>query len=200
MDEFFNGVICAMDNILLGTYQLPSNQVLTLIQGDLTLQKVDAIVNASNARLRHGGGVALLILRRGGEVINRECKAWLRKNGPATHSKPAYTSGGDLDCRYIIHAVGPVWGRGDEDIKLKTAIMSSLKLAEQLSLQSIAFSAISTGIFGFPKQRAADVFYQAFKEYFQENPESHLSDVRMVVFDEETCAAFSKVWEKEFGS
>jgi len=189
-----------MENTLLGTYQFPSQQVLSLIKGDLTLQKVDVIVNASNARLRHGGGVALLILRRGGSVIDEESKAWLQEHGPVSHSQPAYTSGGDLDCRYIIHAVGPVWGRGNEDDKLKVAIEGSLKLAEELSLESIAFSAISTGIFGFPKLRAASVFYEVFKDYFKQNPQSQLVDVRMVVFDEGTCEAFAKTWEKEFDS
>jgi len=189
-----------MENSILGTFKLSSTQVLSLVQGDLTLQKVDAIVNAANARLRHGGGVAHLILRRGGTKMNEESKAWLKEHGPVTHKKPAYTSGGNLDCRYIIHAVGPVWGRGDEDDKLKTAIEESLKLAEKLDIQSIAFSAISTGIFGFPKKRAAVVFFQVFKDYFKENPQSQLSDVRMVVFDEDTCAAFSDVWEEEFGA
>ena len=188
-----------MENTLLGTYQFPSKQVLSLIEGDLTLQKVDAIVNAANARLRHGGGVAHLIVQRGGKVINRESQAWLREHGPVSHSQPAYTSAGDLECRYIIHAVGPVWGRGDEDDNLKTAIRSSLKLAEELSLRSIAFCAISTGIFGFPKQRAASVFYEVFKEYFKERSDSQLADVRMVVYDEATRSAFAKVWEKEFG-
>lgn len=188
-----------MENTVLGTYQFPSKQMLSLIEGDLTLQKVDAIVNAANARLRHGGGVAHLIVQRGGKVINKECQAWLREHGPVSHSEPAYTSGGDLDCRYVIHAVGPVWGRGDEDDSLKTAIRASLELAEELSLTSIAFSAISTGIFGFPKQRAASVFYQVFKDYFKECSDSQLVDVRMVVYDEATSSAFAKVWEKEFG-
>ena len=187
-----------MENTVLGTYRFPSHQVLSLIRGDLTLQKVDAIVNAANARLRHGGGVAHLILRRGGMVINQECKTWLQEHGPVTHSQPAYTSGGNLDCRYVIHAVGPVWGRGDEDDKLKSAIVASLNLAKRLSLESIAFSAISTGIFGFPKQRAASVFYQVFRDYFTDDPKSQLADVRMVVFDEDTSEAFAKVWKKEF--
>jgi O-acetyl-ADP-ribose deacetylase (regulator of RNase III) len=186
-----------MKNTILVTYEFSSGQELTLIRGDLTLQKVDAIVNAANPRLRHGGGVAANILRRGGRVIDQESKAWLQEHGPVTHEKPAYTSGGTLDCRYIIHAVGPVWGRGDEDDKLKAAINGALKLAEELSLQSIAFSAISTGIFGFPRKRAAKNFYQAFISYFEEYPDSQLSDVRMVVYDEPTCNAFAKIWEEK---
>lgn len=189
-----------MKDLILNTYQFDTNQKLTLIQGDLTLQKVDAIVNAANPRLRHGGGVAAVILRRGGRLINEESKAWLQEHGPVTHREPAYTSGGDLACSYIIHAVGPIWGRGDEEDKLADAITGSLELADHLSLSSIAFAAISTGIFGFPRKRAARVFYRTFKKYFTENPESPLADVRVVVYDEPTSEAFHVVWDKELPS
>ena len=187
-----------MEDQVLGKYQLSSHRKVTLIRGDLTLQKVDAIVNAANSRLRHGGGVAAMILRKGGQVINEESHAWLQEYGELTHEKPAYTSGGNLDCRYIIHAVGPIWGRGDEEDKLAAAIAGSLQLADELSLTSIAFSAISTGIFGFPKKRAARVFYQSFLSYFAPHPESKLTDIRMVVYDDPTSEAFHHVWEKEF--
>ena len=186
-----------MENQVLQKIEFASGQVLSLIHGDLTAQEVDAIVNAANPRLRHGGGVAAIILRRGGPVINQESKDWLRENGPVSHEEPAYTSGGNLDCQYVIHAVGPIWGRGDEDQKLMAAITESLRRAEVLDLKSIAFSAIGTGIFGFPKKRAAKVFYQALKNYFNEHPESPLKDVRMVVYDDLTTEAFAKVWEIE---
>ena len=186
-----------MKDRVLNTYQVETSHKLTLIQGDLTSQKVDAIVNAANPRLRHGGGVAATILRKGGDVINQESSNWLKDRGPVTHVKPAYTSAGNLPCRYVIHAVGPIWGRGNEDENLGDAITSSLKLAEELSLTSIAFSAISTGIFGFPRKRAARVFYQTFLSYFSNHPDSPLTDVRMVVYDEPTCEAFHEVWDKE---
>ncbi|MFN2144086.1 MAG: macro domain-containing protein [Anaerolineales bacterium] len=176
-------------------HQFPSGQVLTLIHGDLTTQKVDAIVNAANPRLRHGGGVAAIILRRGGPEINRESRAWLRDHGPVTHEEPAYTTGGNLPCQFVIHAVGPVWGgQGDEEEKLENAIAGALKRAEELELSSIAFSAISTGIFGFPHKQAAQVFFQVFQRYFEEFPGSALKDVRMVVYDENTTEAFNEVW------
>lgn len=187
-----------MENQVLQRFEFPSGQVLTLIHGDLTTQQVDAIVNAANPRLRHGGGVAAIILRRGGLVINKESKEWLKENGPVTHEEPAFTSGGNLACEYVIHAVGPIWGRGEEDQKLEAAIIGSLKRAVDLELESIAFSALSTGIFGFPKKRAARVFYQAFKKYFDENPDSPLEDVRMVVYDDLATEAFNKVWQMEF--
>lgn len=184
-----------MENQVLCKYEFPSGQVLTLIHGDLTAQKVDAIVNAANPRLRHAGGVAAIILRRGGPEINRESRDWLRTHGPVSHEEPAYTTGGELACRYIIHAVGPTWGgRGDEDEKLALAVIGSLHRAEELELVSMAFSAISTGIFGFPQKRAAQVFFQTFQQYFEDHPESPLTDVRMVVYDENTTEAFTEVW------
>ena len=187
-----------IEDQILGQYQLAARQEVSLIQGDLTLQKVDAIVNAANPRLRHAGGVAAMILRNGGRVINEESQAWLQEHGEVTHEKPAYTSGGKLACRYVIHAVGPIWGRGDEDAKLSAAITGTLELADELHLSSIAFSAISTGIFGFPKKRAARVFYQSLMSYFTEHSKSQLTDIRMVTYDDPTSEAFQKVWEKEF--
>lgn len=190
--------ITRIEDQVLGKFQLTGKQKITLIQGDLALQKVDAIVNAANPRLRHAGGVAAIILRKGGKKINEESLTWLQEHGEVTHESPAYTSGGNLDCRYIIHAVGPIWGHGDEDDKLTAAITGSLRCADELSLTSIAFSAISTGIFGFPKKRAARVFYQAFVKYFSENPKSQLTDIRIVVYDDPTSDAFQTIWEKEF--
>ncbi len=184
-----------MENQVLVKHRFPSGQILMLIHGDLTTQEVDAIVNAANPRLRHGGGVAAIILRRGGPEINRESRAWLRTHGPVTHEEPAYTTGGNLPCQYVIHAVGPVWGgQGDEEAKLERAIIGALKRAEELELRSIAFSAISTGIFGFPQKQAAQVFFKVFQQYFMDSPESPLADVRMVVYDEHTTTAFDEVW------
>ncbi len=188
-----------MKDQTLHTIQFTSGPLLTLVHGDLTEQKVDAIVNAANAQLMHGGGIAAMIEQRGGEVVRLESRAWVRQHGPVTHTQPAYTSAGKLPCRYIIHAVGPVWGSGKEDQKLTDAVKGSLRLAENLSLTSIAFPAISTGIFGFPKERAARVTYQAFKAYFAENLASKLSDVRMLVYDWPTRQAFDRVWIEEFG-
>ena len=98
---------------------------LELAQGDLTEEPLDAIVNAANAHLQHGGGVAGAIVRKGGYQIQEESNAWVRKYGPVSHAKPAYTSAGKLPCHYIIHAVGPVWGEGDEDAKLAAAVSGS---------------------------------------------------------------------------
>jgi len=187
-----------MSDRLLHEVQMETGQTISLVQGDLTAQEVGAVVNAANERLRHGGGVAAVILQRGGRQINVESQAWIQQHGPITHDCPAYTTGGDMPCKYVIHAVGPVWGSGDEDEKLKETITGALQTAEVLSLTSIAFPAISTGIFGFPKKRAAVIFFQTFYKYFLGNPDSRLTDVRMIVFDEPTTDAFDRAWQEVF--
>ena len=185
-----------MSGTVLFTHAFPGGQQLQLVQGDLIQETVDAIVNAANAHLQHGGGVAGIIARKGGPQIQRESDAWVREHGPVSHAEPAYTNGGVLPCRYVIHAVGPVWGSGDEDAKLAAAVNGSLELAERLELTSIAFPAISTGIFGFPKERAAGVIYRAIHDHFTRHPASGLERVRMTLFDQPTTDAFLQVWEE----
>ncbi len=180
----------------LREHKFNTGQVLQLVQGDLTQERVDAIVNAANAQLQHGGGVAGVILRQGGAEIQTQSDAWVRVHGPVGHAEPAYTTAGSLPCRYVIHAVGPVWGAGDEDAKLDAAIRGSLRLADRLELASIAFPAISTGIFGFPKGRAAGVILSAIQGYFAEHPASGIAQVRLTLFDQPTVDAFQGVWEE----
>ena len=181
-------------NDILQSYTFPVDHDFELVQGDLLQEEVDVIVNAANARLQHGGGIAALISHAGGPVIQQESDAWVRKHGPVSHESPAYTGAGDLPQRCVIHAVGPVWGSGGEDQKLAAAITGSLHLAEELGFTSIAFPAISTGIFGFPKQRAAGVIYQAVQDYFIDFPDSGLAKVRLVVFDQAASQIFEKAW------
>ena len=184
-------------NTVLVAHPFPSGQCFEIVQGDITTETVDAIVNAANSYLQHGGGVAGVISLRGGLVIQQESDAWLREHGPVSHAGPAVTSGGKLHCRYVIHAVGPVWGDGDEDTKLASAVTGSLKVAERLGLSSIAFPAISTGIFGFPKERAAGVIFAAIEGYFADNPFSGVKMVRLTLYDKATVDAFLGVWSKQ---
>ncbi len=167
------------------------------MQGDITAEQVDAIVNAANEHLQHGGGVAGIISRRGGPAIQQESDAWVGMHGPVSHAEPAVTSGGNLSCRYVIHAVGPVWGEGDEDRKLAEAVTGSLRVADRLRLASIALPAISTGIFGFPKGRAAGVIFSAIAHYFTSKPESTVSLVQMILYDQPTVEAFTKIWQEK---
>lgn len=163
---------------------------LQLVQGDLTLEHVDAIVNAANRHLQHGGGVAGAIARAGGKTIQQESDEWVRKHGPITHARPAYTHAGTLDCRYVIHAVGPIWGEGDEEFKLHETIRGCFLLAEELAVQSIAFPAISTGIYGFPIRKAAPVFKEELFRFLEKNPQTRVHVVRMVLHDTEALLTF----------
>jgi putative ATPase len=186
---------------------LPSGTKLQLAQGDITVEKTDAIVNAANEYLQHGAGVAGAIARRGGPVIEKESEAWIKQHGLVSHESPAWTSGGRLPARYVIHAVGPVWGDtqspeagGDVDAKLAAAVTGCLRVAEELHLTSIALPAISTGIFGFPKERAAEIILQTIEKYFLERPGSSIRLARLVLYDQTTLTSFSKVWDDYFGT
>lgn len=172
--------------------------MLEIIQGDITCEKVDAIVNAANEYLAHGGGVAAAILKRGGEIIQEESDAWVRQHGPVAHAKPAFTHAGRLPCRYVIHAVGPIWGSGEEDEKLAAAIKGCLALAEELQLESISFPAISTGIFGFPKERAAEIFMGTIEEFFIQKVKSNLKLIRITIIDQPTHDCFLKAFQNFF--
>ncbi|HEX8991731.1 MAG TPA: macro domain-containing protein [Anaerolineales bacterium] len=178
----------------LSARTLPTGQTLQLVQGDITLEETDAIVNAANSRLQHGAGVAGAIVRRGGASIQGESDAWVRTHGPVSHGRPAWTSGGQMRAKYVIHAVGPVWGDGDEDAKLHAAVQGSLAVADELHCKSISIPALSTGVFGFPKDRAAHLILSAIEKYFAEGS-SAIQRVRIVLFDQATVEAFLEAWE-----
>lgn len=181
-------------NSILVEKKLSTGQTLQIVQGDITTDEVDAIVNAANEHLQHGGGVAWAIVRRGGDDIQEESDKWIQQHGLVTHSHPAWTSGGALPAKYIIHAVGPVWGDGDEDNKLAGAISGSLRVADELKCSSISMPAISTGIFGFPKERAAGIIFSTIEKYFSEIKDSTIQTVRLVLFDQATVQVFLDVW------
>ncbi len=180
-------------NTVLKKRELITGQSILIVQGDITTEEVDAVVNAANEHLQHGGGVAWAISKRGGPTIQQESDEWVRTKGPVDHAHPAWTPGGQLPAKYVIHAVGPVWGTGDEDAKLSEAVTGSLHVADELELKSIAFPAISTGIFGFPKERAAKVILAAIEIYFEENNPSGIEIVKLVLFDQSTLDAFLQV-------
>lgn len=139
------------------------NRVLELVQGDITEMATDAVVNAANAQLVMGGGVAGAIRRKGGPAIQAECD----KIGGTFVGGAVITTGGNLKVKHVIHAVGPRMGEGDEDEKLKNATLNSLKVADENKLASICFPAISTGIFGFPIQRAAEIMLRVAIDYLE---------------------------------
>ena len=150
---------------------------IELIQGDITESDSDAIVNAANSLLVMGAGVAGAIRAKGGFSIQEECN----KIGGCSVGDASVTGGGNLKAKYVIHAVGPQWGEGGEDKKLKNATINSLKRAEELKLTSIAFPALSTGIFGFPMDRAASITLRAICDYLK--GATCIKRVILVLFD-----------------
>ncbi len=181
-------------NRILKTFTFPNTVALKLVHGDLTQEAVDAIVNAANEWLQHGGGVAGAIVARGGEIIQRESDAWVRQHGPITHERPAWTSGGRLPCRYVIHAVGPRWGEGEEEPRLRTTVQSALRLAESLGVASIAFPLISAGIFGYPPLEAAKVILESIANYAREHMQP--SDIRLVIYERSLAETIAAGWEE----
>jgi O-acetyl-ADP-ribose deacetylase len=182
-------------NSILVQRIFPTGQTMQIVQGDITIEEVDAIVNAANEFLQHGGGVAHTISKKGGSVIHEESNAWVQQHGRVPHANPAWTSGGNLPAKYVIHAVGPVWGDGDEDNKLEAAVTGSLRVANELKCSSVALPAISTGIYGFPKDRAAGIIFSAIEKYFVENSSSGVKTVKLVLYDQPTVDVFLKAWQ-----
>jgi O-acetyl-ADP-ribose deacetylase (regulator of RNase III) len=166
--------------------------MLRLVSADLTERDVDAIVNAANSRLQHGGGVAGAIVRKGGRVIQEESD----RIGHVPVGGAAITTGGELKARYVIHAVGPRMGEGDEDRKLKNAINSVLDLASEERFKSISVPAISAGIFGFPKDRCAKILVGETVAFLKNKPESSLEMVELCISDLEAFGFFKGEFEK----
>ena len=159
---------------------------IELVQGDLTEIAADAIVNAANRELQLGSGVAGAIRSKGGPEIQAECD----RLGPIATGEAVMTGGGRLKARHVIHAVGPRLGEGDEDEKLACATRSSLALAEAAGLKTIAFPAISTGVYRFPLPRAAEVMLGATLAFVA--PGSHLERITFCLADPAALAAFQR--------
>jgi O-acetyl-ADP-ribose deacetylase (regulator of RNase III) len=162
--------------------------LIRLVSADLTERDVDAIVNAANSHLQHGGGVAGAIVRKGGRSIQEESD----KIGYVPVGSAAITGGGRLKARYVIHAVGPRMGEGDEDNKLKKAINAVLLLASQKRLKSISVPAVSAGIFGFPKDRCAKILVGETAAFLRSDPATALELVEFCIFDQEAYGFFKK--------
>lgn len=190
-------------NILMREVNLPSGQKIQILHGDITAEDVDAIVNAANSELKHGGGVAAAIVRKGGEKIQKESDEWVQKYGKVPTGQVAITSAGNLKAKAIIHAVGPIWSEHKPekaDELLKSAVWNSLIAAQNRGFESIAFPAISAGIFGFPKDRCALILLDTAKEFFEQYPNSTLKEIRFVLFDEPTLHAFVEAFDTLYGS
>jgi O-acetyl-ADP-ribose deacetylase (regulator of RNase III) len=165
--------------------------LIELVKGDITELEVDCIVNAANSMLKMGGGVAGAIKRKGGQKIQDECDEIISKSGPVPAGGAVITSGGKLKAKYVIHAVGPVYGEGDEERKLRDATLNSLRLADQHGVSSIAFPAISTGAFGLPKKVCAETMLPAAISYIRSG--TAIKRIIFCLYDEETFNIFKEV-------
>ena len=177
-------------NAVIAEYRLEGGRLLRLVHGDLTEERVDAIVNAANAQLAHGGGVAGAIARRAGPSLERESRAWVDEHGPVPHHRPAITGGGNLPAKWVIHAVGPVSGEGEEESKLASAVQGAMTVAGEHGISSLAMPAISTGVFGFPMGRAADVILESILTYLRTHRESRLQEIRLTMIHQDAVDAF----------
>ncbi|MBR8536825.1 O-acetyl-ADP-ribose deacetylase [Carboxylicivirga sediminis] len=164
---------------------------IQLLRGDITRVEVEAIVNAANSGLFGGGGVDGAIHRAGGSAIMEECKIIRSKQGGCPTGQAVFTSAGNMPYRYVIHTVGPVWrgGADGEPELLKACYTNSLKLADELNIISLAFPNISTGVYGYPKQLAAEMAIDAVGSYRSKS----IRQVVFVCFDEENYSLYQQL-------
>ncbi|OQX56193.1 MAG: hypothetical protein B5M53_02740 [Candidatus Cloacimonas sp. 4484_209] len=165
------------------------NTEVQIIKGDMLSLKVDAIVNAANKYLQHGGGIAGQIVRKGGHIIQEESN----KLAPIKTGEAVITTGGNLPATYVIHAVGPRMGEGNEYTKLYNAIINSLTIAEKKSLKSIALPAISTGIFGYPTENCAQAMKKAIYDFLRET--KGLKKIIICLYEKEKYNIFLKTFD-----
>jgi O-acetyl-ADP-ribose deacetylase (regulator of RNase III) len=167
------------------------NHTLELLEGDITQMDTDAIVNAANAQLILGGGVAGAIRKKGGPQIQAECN----KIGGTFVGGAVITTAGNLPAKHVIHAVGPRMGEGNEDERLRNATLNSLKVADEHNLRTITFPAISTGIFGFPITRCAEIMLRTTIEYL--SGDTQLDRVAFCLFGRESYDVFAAQLQRE---
>ena len=164
---------------------------LAVLSGDITAQAVDAIVNAANERLGHGGGVAAAISRAGGPAIQTESDAWVATHGPLSPGIAAVTSGGALPARWVVHVAGPIHRPGQDNAGLlATAVRAALDAAVTVGARSVALPAISAGIYGYPMDEAAGVIARAVIDWCERHPEA-LDEVRLVGYVDDAVRGFA---------
>lgn len=184
-----------MEATILHTVEVGGCSVRAVL-GDITGERVDAVVNAANTHLAHGGGLAGAIVRRGGRIIQEESD----RLAPVAVGSVATTGAGELPCRWVVHAVGPIWGEGREEEKLRSAVRASLDEAARLGARSLALPAISTGIFGYPKDEGTAVIVDEVWTWLEGHPDGAIHELRLTAFDEPTAGLFARAVAARGGS
>ena len=171
--------------------------MVRVIAGDITGIPADVIVNAANSGLMGGGGVDGVIHRAGGPVIHAGCMKIVAEKGGCPAGEAVITGAGNLPAKYVIHTVGPVWrgGHAGEDELLKRAYRNSLLLALENGARTVSFPNISTGVYGFPKERAAQIAVKEVTSFLEEH--SGIDEVLFVCFDRENFGLYQKLIEEE---
>lgn len=163
---------------------------IRIVEGNIALLDVEAVVNAANKFLKLGGGVAGAIRTYGGPLIQEECD----RLAPIDVGQAVITGGGNLKAKYVIHAVGPVNGEGNEEAKLASATLSSLRIAKEKKIKDIAFPAISTGIFGFPVEKCSEIMLQAAMDFLRKN--DFPKEILFCLYGQEAYSVFLKTLDK----
>jgi len=168
--------------------------ILKVVLRDITEEETDAIVNAANSYLAHGGGVALAIVRKGGKEIQEESNEIIKRRGPLKTGEAVLTKGYKLKAKFVIHTVGPMWGEGDEENKLRKAINSVLNIAKENNIKSISIPAVSCGIFGFPKDIGTKIIVEEVLKYIKSCKDC-FSEIHFIGIDKEIVELFKKALE-----
>ncbi|PRP80189.1 Appr-1-p processing domain protein [Planoprotostelium fungivorum] len=177
---------------LIKEHTTDQNKRIQVRHGDITAEDTDAIVNAANGHLAHGAGVAGAITSAGGPSIQKESDQWIKKNGSVPTGEVAVTGPGRMMCRHVIHAVGPIWrdGSRDEENLLEKAVWNSIYKAHEMGLKSISIPAISSGIFGMPKELVANVMFRSALKFSKSYSDSSVEEIRFTNFDQPTVNVF----------
>jgi len=176
-------------------YRLVNKTKLSLLQGDITRQSTDAIVNAANSGMMGGGGVDGAIHRAGGPAILADCKQIISQQGRLPTGEAVITTGGNLQAKYVVHTVGPVWygGHSSEPELLASAYRQSLRISVENGLKSISFPSISTGAYGYPLKLAAPIALETVIDFL--NRDESIKEVVFVLFEDKTYQAYARALE-----
>lgn len=187
---------------LLGDYKIRVNEriLIEIVQNDITKETSEAVTNAANSHLMHAGGLALAIARKGGKNIQIESKEYIKEHGPISTGASGVTSAGDMPSKYVIHTVGPMYSEHTPDMAsalLQSSILNTLEKARDLKVKSLSIPAISSGIFGFPKQECANIILCNIINWSAQEAAltGNMENVRICNFDLPTCKLFYDIYE-----